>query len=134
MLDAALFIVLLFLGLRAFMALRRESGIRREFGQTTALDAFVLVYPVVPLAVLFGSVLLPHPALLVIAGAFFSGAYALAARQTRALDRSGTDRVKGAMSATSSASLGALVGVIYVALSGVFVLISYYIGSTAVGA
>ena len=45
MIGTALFIVLLVLGIRAFVALRRESVVRREFGQSTLLDVLVLLYP-----------------------------------------------------------------------------------------
>ena len=54
MLDIALFIVLCVLAVRAFIALRRESAVRREYGQSAALDTLVLLYPLAPLWLLGG--------------------------------------------------------------------------------
>src|SRR5690606_28917478 len=100
MLDIAAFLTLLVLAIRAFAGLRRESSVRHEFGQSGSLEALVLLYPVAPIALLLGSLALPRVLILVLAGAFFTAALLAASKQNSALERSGTDRVKSALSAT----------------------------------
>ena len=134
MIGLALLIILLFLGIRAFLALRRESAVRREFGQTSVLDWVVLLYPLGPLTLLLGPRWLPQIFCFIVVAAFYVGSLVLASKQRAALECSGTDRVKGALEATSSATLGAIVGVIYVCLAGIFALIAYGIRSPALGA
>ena len=134
MLGIALLILLLVLGLRAFLALRRETVVRREFGQNATLDWVVLLYPLGPLTLLLGPRWLPQTLCFVVVAAFYICALVLSSRQRTALECSGTDRVKGALEATSSASLGAIVGIIYVCLSGIFVLVALGIRSPALGA
>ena len=134
MLDIALFITLFALGLRAFLGLRRESAVRREFGQSGLLDVLVLLYPLGPIVLLVGSLLVPRVALLVCVGAFFIAAWVASSKQREALERAGTDRVKDALAATSSATLGAMVGTIYIGVACVFAFLSYAIGSQSIGA
>jgi hypothetical protein len=129
MIDITLFIALLVLGIRAFVALRREAAIRLEFGQSSLLDGLVLLYPLGPVALLVGSAYMPRALVFVCVAAFFIGAMFVASRQRNALECAGTDRVKGALSATSSATLGAMVGVIYVCLAGTFAFIGHAFGS-----
>ncbi|HVX03591.1 MAG TPA: hypothetical protein VHA71_00565 [Rhodanobacteraceae bacterium] len=134
MLDIALFIVLCVLATRAFIALRRESAVRREFGQSAALDTLVLLYPLVPLWLLGGPYVLPRLLVFVLAAVFFVAALFVASRQRGVLERAGSDRVDQALAATSSATLGAIVGVIYVALVGVYAAFVYYMASHPWGA
>ena len=134
MLEIVLFVTLLILGIRAFLALRRELPTRREFGQPGALDIFVLLYPLGPLAVLAGRPVLPLPLLLILATALFAAALLVASKERANLECAGTDRVKNALAATHAASLGAIVGVIYVVLSGIFAFISHAIQSQPLGA
>ncbi len=134
MLGIALLILLLFLGIRAFLALRRETVVRREFGQAATLDWIVLLYPLGPLALLLGPHWLPQTLCLLVVAAFYVGAFILASRQRASLECSGTDRVKGALEATSAASLGAIVGIIYVCLAAIFALVAFGIRSPALGA
>jgi len=134
MLGIALLIVLLILGIRAFLALRRESAVRSEFKQSQWLDWLVLLYPLGPIVLLIGPLLLPQIVRLTVIGAFYACVLVVASRQRTALERAGTDRVKDALSATSSASLGAIVGLIYVGLAGVFAFLSQAIQSPGLGA
>jgi len=133
MIDAALFVAILILGIRAFLALRRESAIRREFGQSRLLDGLVLLLPLGPVALLVGPRLVSQNFLLLAAAAFFVATLVVASKQRNALECSGTDRVKGALAATSSATLGAMVGLIYVGLSGIFAFIVHAISSQPLG-
>jgi hypothetical protein len=134
MLGIGLFIVLLILGVRAFLALRRESAVRAEFGQSSQLDWLSLSFPLGPVALLVGSRLLQQIVLLLVVAAFYAYVLVVASRQKNALECSGTDRVKNALAATSSTSLGAIVGLIYVALAGIFAFLGQAIQSPALGA
>ena len=134
MLGIGLLIVLLVLGARAFLALRRESAVLAEFGQSSQLGWLALLYPLGPVALLIGPRLLPQIVLFAIVAAFYAYALVVASRQRNALECSGTDRVKDALSATSSASLGAIVGLIYIALAGIFAFLGQAIQSPALGA
>jgi hypothetical protein len=122
------------LAVRAFVALRRESAVRREFGQSGLLDGLVLLYPLGPVAMLVASRFLPQALLFACVGALFITAIFVASKQRNALECAGTDRVKGALAATSSAALGAIVGVIYVGLAGTFAFIGHAISSQSLGA
>jgi hypothetical protein len=134
MIDFALLITLLVLAVRAFVTLRRESAVRREFGQSSLLDGLVLLYPLGPVAMLIGSRFVPQALLFACVGALFIAALFVASKQRNALECAGTDRVKGALAATSSATLGAIVGVIYVGLAGAFAFIGHAISSQPLGA
>ena len=134
MLEICLLIVLLVLGVRAFIALRRESTVRKEFGQNSQLDWLTLLYPLGPAVLFIGTLLAAQIVLLVIVAAFYTYALVVASRQRNALECSGTDRVKNALSATSSASLGALVGLIYVSLAGIFAFLGRAVQSPGLGA
>jgi Ca2+/Na+ antiporter len=134
MLGIALLTVLLVLGIRTFVALRRESAVRSEFKQSSQLDWLVLLYPLGPAALLIGPLLLPQAILLAMVAAFYAYILMVASRQRSALERAGTDRVKGALSATSSASLGAIVGLIYVGLAGIFAFLGRATQSPGLGA
>jgi len=133
MIATALFFALLFLGIRAFVALRRESVIRREFGQSRLLDGLVLILPLGPAALIVGPYFVPQVLPFVAAATFFTAVLVVASKQRNALECCGTDRVKGALTATSSATLGAMVGLIYVCLSGIFAFIVHAISSQPVG-
>jgi hypothetical protein len=129
-----LFVALLVLAVRAFAALRRESSVRREFGQSSLLDGLVLLYPLGPLGLLFGPRFVPAPLVFLFVAALFLGTLFVASKQRTALECAGTDRVSGALEATSSATLGAIVGIVYLALVGIFVLLSQVLSSQELGA
>lgn len=134
MLNIALFIILCVFAIRVFIALRRESAIRREFGQSAALDMLVLLYPVAPLWLLGAPYVLPRLLVFVVAAVLFVAALYVASKQRGVLERAGSDRVDQALAATSSATLGAIVGVIYVALAGVYAAFVYYMAAHPWGA
>jgi len=134
MLDIALLIVLFALGIRAFVGLRKESTVRKEFGYVRSLDWLTILYPLGPITLLVGQTFIPRLFLLIFVASFYACALLMASRQRNLLECSGTDRVRYALAATSSASLGALVGIIYVALAGIFVLLAQGIRSPALGA
>ncbi|KRA42929.1 hypothetical protein ASD72_12740 [Pseudoxanthomonas sp. Root630] len=134
MLGVTLLIVLLVLGIRTFVALRRESAVRLEFKQSSQLDWLVLLYPLGPIALLIGPLLVPKAILLAAVAAFYAYILMVASRQRSALECAGTDRVKGSLSATSYASLGAIIGLIYVALTGIFAFLGRAAQSPGLGA
>lgn len=134
MLDIALLIVLFALGFRAFVGLRKESTVRKEFGYIRSLDWLTFLYPLGPIMLLVGQAFIPRLFLLVFVAIFYSCALFMASRQRNLLECSGTDRVRNALAATSSASLGALVGLVYVALAAIFALLVQGIRSPALGA
>ena len=125
MLDIALFITLLVLSIRAFIALRRESAVLTEFGRSGLLAGVTLLYPLGPVALLASRFSVPYLLSFAIATGLFVFALVLTSRQTEALERAGTDRVRGALKATTLAGTGAVVGIIYVGLAAVFALIIY---------
>ena len=127
MLDICFLIVLSVLGVRAFVALRHESQVCSEFGQSSRLGWIALLYPLGPIIVLIGRYFVSPYIVLLVVAAFYAYALMLASRQKDALESSGTDRVKSALSATSSASLGALVGLIYLAIAAIYLLFARYI-------
>ena len=134
MLGIALLIVLLILGIKAFLALRRETAVRREFGRSGLLDVLVLLYPLGPLALLVGPFFLPQLLLFACVTGLYVAALVVASKDRNVLECAGTDRAKDALSATHAASLGAVVGIIYVGLAGTFAFISNAIQASPLGA
>ncbi|MBB6241577.1 hypothetical protein [Rhodanobacter sp. MP1X3] len=129
-----LFLALLVIAVRAFAALRRESSVRREFGQSSLLDGLVLLYPLGPLCLLIGRRFMPIPLAFLFVAAFFLSTLLVASKQRNALERAGTDRVSRALEATSFATLEAIVGIIYLVLAGMFVLLTQALSSQELGA
>jgi len=134
MLDILLILVLLVLTIRGFSALRRESIVRREFGQSGLLDVLVLLYPLGPLVLLIGPRFVPAVFVFFCAALLYAVPIFVASKQRNALECAGTDRVGNALEATSSATLGAIVGIIYVALVVIFVLLVHSLSSRQLGA
>ena len=134
MIDILLILVLLVLTVRGFAALRRESAVRREFGQSGLLDALVLLYPLGPLMLLMGPRFAPAVVVFFFAALFYAVPIFVASKQRNSLECAGTDRVSNAIEATSSATLGAIVGIIYVALVAIFVLLVHSLSSRQLGA
>jgi putative copper export protein len=133
MLEISLFIVLLVLGVRAFLALRHESKILKEFSQSAELDWLTLGCPLGPIVLLVGLRFLPQLVLLIVVAAYYAFVLITASRQRNTLERSGTDRTKLALAATVSASLCAIVGLIYVALASIFAFLGQAIQSPGLG-
>ena len=133
MLDFAVLLALLVLSVRAFVALHRQSNILTEFEQPKLLLVLVLIYPLAPFILLLGPYFLSRVLLLVIVGLFFGFSWFIASKQSRALECAGTDRVKSTLVATNTATLGAIVGIIYVCFASIFVYISYEFSSRPLG-
>lgn len=129
MIEIALFCTLVFLAGRGFIALRRESSIRREFGQSRTLDTLALALPLAPFVVLFGQRIAPGSVVFGLVGALFFVTLIVASRQRRALECAGTDRTKAAIDATSTITLASIVGVIYLSFVGIFVFVAHFIDS-----
>ncbi|MBD8872234.1 hypothetical protein [Rhodanobacter sp. DHB23] len=134
MIDILLILVLSVLTIRGFAALRRESVVRREFGQSSLLDVLVLLYPLGPLVLLLGPRFIPAALVFLCAALLYVVPIFVASKQRNALECAGTDRVSSALEATSSATLGAIVGIIYVALAAMFVLLVHSLSSQQLGA
>jgi hypothetical protein len=134
MLDILLILVLSAFAIRGFAALRRESGVRREFGQSSLLEVLVLLYPLGPLLLLIGPRFAPAALSFFCAALLYVIAILVASKQRNALECAGTDRVNSALEATSSATSGAMVGIIYVALVTIFVLLFHSVSSRQFGA
>jgi hypothetical protein len=134
MIDILLILVLSVLTVRGFAALRRESAVRSEFGQSGLLDALVLLYPLGPLMLLIGPRFAPAVVVFFVAALLYAVSIFVASKQRNALECAGTDRVSNALEATSSATLGAIVGIIYVALVAIFVLLVHSLNSRPLGA
>lgn len=130
----SLFLALLAVAVRGFRGLRHTVAVRREFGQSSTLEAVVLLYPVGILIFAAGYYALPAVVAFVLAAVPFVAGLVLARNQRVALESSGTDRVNEALEATSSASLGAIIGLICVVLAAMFVLMARSIAAHALGA
>jgi hypothetical protein len=133
MIELLFLVTLAFLGLRACVALRRESGVRLEFQQSSLLAWLTALYPLGPMVLVLGARFVNPPVLLLAVAAGYACALRVAARQTAALECAGTDRVDNARSATALASLGAIVGLIYVGLAGVFAFLGWAGQSSGLG-
>lgn len=115
MLDVAFLILFCVMAIRIARAVLRESSIFREFNQSRALGVVVLLYPLGPLIAMVGAWKLGAVLALVLVAACYVPGFMIARGISYALERAGTDRVKGARSATSQALGTAIVGFIYVA-------------------
>jgi uncharacterized membrane protein len=133
MIDILLMVVLIVLAARGFAALHRESAVRREFGQSHLLDVLVLLYPLGPLLLLIGPYFVPAASALFCAASLYVASIFVASKQRNSLECAGTDRVNRALEATSSATLGAIVGIVYVALVAIFVLLVHSLSSRQLG-
>lgn len=114
-------ILLCIMAIRIAMAVLRESAIFREFNQSRALGAVVLLYPLGPLVVLIGTWKLGAVLAFALSAACYVPGFMIARRVGNALERAGTDRVKEARSVATQALGTAIAGFIYVA--AVFLLI-----------
>jgi hypothetical protein len=97
------------------MAVLRESAIFREFNQSRALGAVVLLYPFGPLVVLIGTWKLGTALAFALAAACYVPGFMIARSIGNALERAGTDRVKEARDIATQALGMAIAGFIYVA-------------------
>lgn len=122
MLDIVLFVVFIVVAVRVATSVHRESAVFEEFEQSKSLAVFVLFFPVGPVALL----VLPHqvgwlPAAIA-AVACYLPAMLSSRQRIAAFDSSGTDRSEAALRLSHEAFGVALVGLIYVAISVVFIV------------
>jgi hypothetical protein len=130
-LFGALFIATLVMAVRGFRALRRTADVRREFGLSTSMDALVLFYPAGILMLAAGGHLPWLIGTRLLAALPFVAGWGLAHRERAVLETAGTDRVDEALEATSSVSLGAIIGLICVVLATVFGVVAASIAAHA---
>lgn len=117
MFDFTMLVLFCVMAYRVATGIRREAPILKEFGESISLGFTALLFPLGPLALVFGSFWLSPIAALLIAFACYVPSFVLARRQSRVLERSGTDRTQGAQAVASHAFGTALVGLIYVAIA-----------------
>ena len=120
MFDIAAFIFFSVMSYRIFRAVQHEAPILGEFKQPQTLTILVLLYPLGPIVLLAGSVLMPFPVAHLAAASCYVPAFLAARRQTLALETAGTDRVRNAQAAISQAFGIALAGICYVAVALAF--------------
>ena len=123
MLDIAVLISLAVMTYRVWSGVSREAEIFREFNQARTLAIVSLLFPLAPIILLLGMVHVGAVVSLVGAAVCFLPALVIARRNVRVFERSGTDRVNGAISAASQAVGTAIAGLCYVAVVAVFVLV-----------
>lgn len=127
--DIAIFITLLIISYRASKSVRNSSEILKEFKQSNILSFLVLIYPIGPL-LLFTGGFIPLLILYPLAAACFIPQLVIARTQLNALNRAGTDRVNEAIGALSLASLGAIIGLVYLSAGLVMALATYNIATS----
>jgi len=113
--DIAILITLLFITYKSSKSLRDSSEIFKEFNVSRVLSVLVFIYPLGPLLLIFGSTQ-PRILLYLLVAACYLPQLVIARNQINTLSLFGTDRVKEATDALSLAWLGAIVGLIYLAV------------------
>ena len=113
--DIAILITLLYISYKASKSLRNESEVLKEFNISNTLSFLVFIYPLGPVLLIFGAVI-PHIILYPLVAACFLPQLLLAIKQKSLLELTGTDRANKAKEALSLASLGAIVGLLYLAV------------------
>ena len=114
--TATLFVI----AFRVSRAVLREGNIFQEFNASKTLAFLVLLYPVGPIVLFILPIKLGWVLSALLATACYLPAMLASRRLQNIFERSGTDRTKKALSATTLAFGGSLIGVIYVAISAVF--------------
>jgi hypothetical protein len=120
--DIAIFIFLVVMSIRVISASSREAEIFREFNQSRLLALLSLLFPLAPLVMLFGLSKLGLVVSDVLAVLCLAPGLIVARRNMRAFERSGTDRVTGAIDVASQAITAAIAGLVYVAAVAILVL------------
>src|SRR5689334_23244024 len=125
MISTLTLLAVLILAIRASLALHREADVRREFGQSRTLDRLVWLLPLAALVLIAGPLFIAPVVRFGVAAAWFVATMVVASRQANALETAGTDRVKGALAATTAATLAAMVGLIGIGVSLVFAFVAH---------
>lgn len=120
MLDIVLLSFFGVMAYRIFKGLKYESAIFTEFQLPKALSAYVLLYPLGPVTMLFLISFSPLIALITGLACYLPG-FLSARKISHSLEIAGTDRVQGASYVVSQAFGTALIGLIYTV--GVFLFV-----------
>lgn len=121
------FLLIIFFCIMAFhiaKTARRETPIFREFNQSGALVFLVLLYPLGPVIYITTVYRLGWLVALLATVACYLPALFVARKHLSVFERAGTDRVKGAQSASSQAYGTAIIGLIYAGILLAFALIN----------
>ena len=121
MLDIVAFAIFAGMTFRIVGTVRRESAIFLEFGQSTAVGYWALLFPLGPMIMLFIGTRAPLIGILLCAACYVPG-LVLARKVTKVFDAAGTDRVKSADGAAWEAFGTAIVGLVYAAVVLVLVV------------
>jgi hypothetical protein len=117
-------LVLIFFGVmsyRIFSSLRRESSLFSDYKQSQKIRLLILLFPLGPLVLFLGSMLLHPPFSHLIALCCYVPTMFVARQQTRGFETAGTDKVQNVLIVLNQAFGIGLAGLIYVAVSFVFV-------------
>ena len=133
LLALTLSVVFAVVAYRLIRALSSEFAVLSEFKQPKTLPFAVALFPLGPIALLLPPTVLPISLTVVLAFACYIPALVISRNQDRALQTSGTDRVHAARSAIERSFAAALVGLIYVAVSTLFVFGPIFIKSVGQG-
>ena len=125
----AVFITLLVISYRSAKAIRNNSNILEEFKQSKILSILVFIYPIGPL-LMYTSSVIPLVIIYPLAAACYIPQLIIARKQNEILSCTGTDRVYEVKKAISLASLGALIGLVYLS-AGLIMTIATYSVSTS---
>ena len=123
MVDVAIFILMVVMAFRISRAVSREAAIFEEFRQSRSVGAAVLLYPVAPILVLVGTWIVGSIGALILAAGCLVPGLIISRKRMRAFERSGTDRTKGALAASTQAFGTALAGLLYLGVVAMFVAI-----------
>ena len=123
MIDVAVFVLMAVMAFRINRAVSRESATFEQFNQSKSLAPASLLYPVAPLVMFAGMFLLGSIVALLAAAMCFLPGLILGRNRMRAFERTGTDRTDGALAASTQAFGTAMVGLLYVALVGIFAVV-----------
>jgi len=119
--DIAVFITLLIISYRSSKSIRDNSEILKEFKQSKILSVLVFVYPIGPI-LLFVSAGIPLMLLYLLAAACYIPQLIIAHNQKNVLNCAGTDRVDEVNRAISLASLGAIIGLLYLSAGAIITI------------
>ncbi len=103
MLELGLLFFFGLMALRISKTIRAEAIVLAEFKQSQSLAKLVWLFPLGPCIALLGSFYIPFPIAFLATAACYLPALVAARRQGRALETSGTDRVRAAQAAMTEA-------------------------------